>query len=123
MFYENVQSTMMTILQQAVGSDAELRHRAIERFCVVYSQPLIDFLRMSKRLSEEDAEEVVQSFWSERFIDQSTANAFVTKFLARKSEVPSLSFRKYLSRSLVKPLDRNVPQIRTATERRQYAGA
>lgn len=101
MFYENVQSTMMTILQNAVGSDVELRHRAIEKFCVVYSQPLIDFLRMSKRLSEDDAEEVVQSFWSERFIDRSTANGFVTKFLARKSEVPSLSFRKYLSRSLV----------------------
>ncbi len=101
MFYDNAQSTMMTILQHAVGSDVELRHRAIERFCVVYSQPLIDFLRMSKRLSEDDAEEVVQSFWSERFIDQSTANAFVSKFLAKKSEIPSLSFRKYLSRSLV----------------------
>lgn len=101
MFYDNVQSTMMTILQHAVGSDVELRHRAIERFCVVYSQPLIDFLRMSKRLPEDEAEEVVQSFWSERFIDQSTANAFVAKFLAKKSEVPSLSFRKYLSRSLV----------------------
>lgn len=101
MFYENVQSTMMTILQHAVGSDVELRHRAIERFCVVYSQPLIDFLRLSKRLPEDEAEEVVQSFWSDRFIDQSEANAFVTKFLAKKSEIPSLSFRKYLSRSLV----------------------
>lgn len=101
MFYENVQSTMMTILQHAVGSDAELRHKAIERFCVVYSQPLVDFLRMSKRLPEDEAEEVVQSFWSDRFVDQSEANAFVTKFLAKKSEIPSLSFRKYLSRSLI----------------------
>jgi len=101
MFYENVQSTMMTILHHAVGSNADLRHQAIERFCAVYSQPLVDFMRMSKRLSEDDAEEVVQSFWSERFIDRSSANAFVTKFLAKKSEITSLSFRKYLSRSLV----------------------
>lgn len=100
MFYENAQSTMLTMLRQAAGSDLELRQNALEQFCSIYSQPLVDFLRATKKLDQEDAEEVVQSFWSDRFFRKGDPSPFVIKFLEKRQEHPELSFRKYLARSL-----------------------
>ena len=100
MFYDNAQSTMLTMLRQAAGSDLELRRTALDQFCSVYSQPLIDFLRSTKKLDQEVAEEVVQSFWSERFLSKGDPSPFVVKFLEKRKKHPELSFRKYLARSL-----------------------
>lgn len=90
----------MTILQKATGSDAALREQAIRRFSEIYRDPLVDFLRISKRIPVELAEDVVQSFWSERFLKPDHAVPFIERFLIRKKQFPSQSFRKYLARSI-----------------------
>jgi DNA-directed RNA polymerase specialized sigma24 family protein len=100
MTHENPQSTIMTILQKATGSDAELREQAIRRFSEIYRDPLVDFLRLSKRIPVDVAEDVVQSFWSERFLKPDNAVPFIERFLVRKKEFPAQSFRKYLARSI-----------------------
>jgi len=100
MFSEEAQSTVMTILNNAASPDEHLRRGAIERFCVTYAQPLKDYLKSSKRISEDEAEEVVQSFFSQKLFNANGSAPFIEAFLKKKAETPDLSFRRYLASSV-----------------------
>lgn len=100
MFYDNAQSTVFTMLEKAARGEGSLRADAVERFCQTYSEPLIDFLCISKRIDRIDAEEIVQSFWSERFLAENGEVPFLVKYLEKKETQPDLSLRKYLAKSL-----------------------
>ena len=100
MFSDEVQSTIMTILNQATGFDESLRRTAMERFCLTYAQPLVAFLQTTKRISEEEAHEVVQGFFSDRLFGKDASAPFIEVFLKKKAKIPQLSFRRYLAKSV-----------------------
>lgn len=100
MFSEEAQSTVMTILKNAASPDEHRRRAAIERFCQTYAQPLKDYLKNSKRITEDDAEEVTQSFFSQKLFSENGGTPFIVAFLKKKAETPDLSFRRYLASSV-----------------------
>jgi hypothetical protein len=75
----------------------------MERFVLQYSQPLVDFLCKAKSQTEQDALDLVQSFWISKLLQPPPNENLVAKFLSTKDRPEmerSPSFRQYLLRSV-----------------------
>lgn len=93
-------STVMSILRGAVSPDATDRRQSLRRFCEQYTDPLVNYLRLAKRFSDDQAEELVQEFWTVKLLEPEPRQNIVAKFLDRRSRHPSLRFRQFIYRSL-----------------------
>lgn len=100
MFLSNTESTMMSVLYGVAGQDDDVRRAYLERFCEAYTEPLVKFLVATKRVSDDDAMEVVQDFWLAKVIEPSPEQNLITKYLAARHSKENSSFRRYLSKSL-----------------------
>ncbi len=100
MFLSNTESTMMSVLFGVAGQDDDARKEYLERFCVVYTKPLVRFLVLTKKLSEDDANEVVQDFWLAKVIQPTPEQNLISKYLLVRESKEGSSFRRYLSKSL-----------------------
>ncbi|MEM7474460.1 MAG: hypothetical protein AAF483_05650 [Planctomycetota bacterium] len=98
MFLEK--STVFSLIADAANGNSTDRERAVATFFEVYSPPLIDYLCYSKKLDQTEAEDVLQSFWAERFLGEDGSSKLLAKFLEKKAREPSISMREYLGRSL-----------------------
>ena len=103
MSFENAGSTIMSVLFGVVDESNRIRDVYLERFVHQYSQPLVDFLRKAKMQTEEDANDLVQTFWVSKLLQPPPSETLVAKYLSAvaRSEVKStLPFRQYLLRSI-----------------------
>ena len=97
MNFENAGSTIMSILFGVSQEDTHTQKEYLERFARQYTQPLVDFLCKAKKQTEEDAFDLVQSFWVEKLVQPPPQENIVAKFLVAKERG---SFRKYLMRAV-----------------------
>ncbi|QDS93500.1 hypothetical protein FF011L_22700 [Roseimaritima multifibrata] len=100
MFLENTESTMMSVLFGVASVHKESRRDSLERFCLTYTNPLVRFLVVTKKVSSEDADEIVQEFWLVKLLEPPPEQNLISKYLAAKDANSELSFRRYLSKSL-----------------------
>lgn len=100
MFLGDMNSTVMSILHGASGVDDEQRKVFLERFCQTYSEPLIVYLSRSRKMSTEDACDLVQDFWLRKIIQPSPNETLIAKFLTAREKNSAVSFRGYLAKSL-----------------------
>jgi len=89
----------MSILHGVAESDS-VRQASLERFCVTYTKPLVNFLVKAKRLTEDDALDLVQDFWLNKMLEPPPDSNLVAKYLIARTEYATASFRSYLSVSL-----------------------
>jgi hypothetical protein len=94
--YEYAESTVMSILKDVALDQQSRRQDSLQRFCVTYTQPLIQYLVRSKRLAEDDAYDLVQDFWHAKMLEPAPADNLVAKFLVARQSHPESSFRRYL---------------------------
>jgi DNA-directed RNA polymerase specialized sigma24 family protein len=90
----------MSVLFGVVGDDPAQKQRYLQRFCVSYTEPLVQFLSRTKRIAWDEAEELVQEFWLRKMLEPAPENNLVAKYLTVRESDPKTSFRRYLFRSL-----------------------
>lgn len=103
MSFENAGSTIMSVLFGITDQNDRARSVYLERFVHQYSQPLVDFLCKAKMQTEEDALDLVQSFWVSKLLQPSPNENIVAKYLSaikRPESDRPLTFRQYLLRSI-----------------------
>ena len=103
MTFEFANSTIMSVLYGVAHQDATQRRSQLERFALQYTQPLVAFLCRAKRISQEQAEEIVQSFWLHKLILPPPEQTIVAKFIdkvRRSGAMRAGSFRRYLMRAV-----------------------
>jgi DNA-directed RNA polymerase specialized sigma24 family protein len=96
-------STIMSVLFGVAHAEHAQRRLQLERFAIQYTRPLVTFLCRTKRIPEEQAEEIVQDFWFAKLIQPAPDQNIAAKYLEKvveKSPVPSGSFRKFLMRAI-----------------------
>lgn len=109
----------------SADSNLELRQNALEQFCTIYSQPLVNFLRVTKKLDFDDAEEVVQSFWSEHFFRNGDPSHFVVSRVLdevrRKCELKDqLSLWRLFDAQALQPVLTGAPTLGYAKLAQQF---
>lgn len=97
---QDAQSTVMSILRGVAQADDTSRRLYLERFCLQYSQPLVDYLRYMRGVPLETAEDIVQEFWTVKLLTPAPAEHLIAKYLAKRADSSTLGFRKYLGRSI-----------------------
>lgn len=93
----------MSVLFGITDLNDRARSVYMERFVQQYSQPLVDFLCKAKMQTEEDALDLVQSFWVSKLLQPSPNENLVAKYLHARNRPESdraLTFRQYLLRSI-----------------------
>lgn len=90
----------MSILCGAALTDDMARRVYLERFCLQYSQPLVDYLRYALGVTLDNAEDIVQEFWTVKLLKPGPSEHLIAKYLARRTANNALGFRQYLGRSI-----------------------
>jgi hypothetical protein len=97
-FLGDSDSTVMSILH-GVSGETQSREK-MERFCLTYTEPLIEFLARSKRMARDAAHDLVNDFWLAKMLDIPPPFNLVAKYLTALQTNQESSFRRYLSASL-----------------------
>lgn len=98
--FDDAESTVMSILQGVANGQHSRRQVSLQRFCLTYTQPLVNYLVKAKRLHEDHAADLVQDFWLSKMLKPAPDGNLVAKYLVAQKSRESSSFRSYLSVSL-----------------------
>jgi DNA-directed RNA polymerase specialized sigma24 family protein len=98
--FEDAESTVMSLLHGLAGEQVSLRQVSLERFCMTYTRPLVNYLVKARRLHEDDAADLVQDFWVSKMLRPSPEDNLVARYLVAQQAYEQASFRSYLSVSL-----------------------
>ncbi|MEM1228822.1 MAG: hypothetical protein AAGJ40_24320 [Planctomycetota bacterium] len=91
---------MMSVLFGVTDDKSEQCSQYLNRFCETYTEPLVKFLVITKRLQKDAATDVVHEFWLRKLLEPDANQNLIATFLKFQEQHPTASFRKYLARSL-----------------------
>jgi hypothetical protein len=97
---DDANSTVMSILYGVMDEEITRRRSNLERFCGTYTQPLVNYLVLAKKLNCDEAVDVVHDFWVAKMLDAHPQVNLVSKYLNAQQNRETTSFRSYLAMSL-----------------------
>ncbi len=93
-------STVLSILHGTTAEDAATRATSLRRLCEQYTAPLVAYLHVSRRIPLEDAEDLVNEFWTQKLLVPSAHENIVAKYFQSSAYGPTRGFRKFIFRSV-----------------------